>query len=218
MDNTWLTYQQLIEEVRKLCLAKRSGTLFCSTADHNSATIVIEYGQIVALGFNQGFKMMKGGAALAFIQTIQRCKISFTDNLVSKIDPGLPDTAGILRRLAISSSTDILQGSAVQTMSPPSGPAVRDTAANSPSSAALLLSPALLHQLRIIVQEEAHSAFGPIAILLCEEHFAHAGQLRTFTDVEQLLTALALNTGETARADTFRSRVLARLRTMPMAG
>lgn len=219
MDNPWLTPPQLAGEVRRLCTEKRSGTLFCSAEDHNSATIVIQDGQIVALGFNQGFKMTRGVTALPLIQALQKCKISFKTNMVSKTDEGLLDTASILQRLAGLQPSEPPRGNVPKSNSAKYDvprPEVNPSLSTS-GSAITLFSPDILKQLRIIVQEEASNAFGPIAVLLCEEHLAHIGQLRTFNDMERMLAAIATTTGEAGRGEAFRKRVVERLRTTRMS-
>jgi len=92
----YVTYRQLIGELRRFCEQRRTGGVFITTSDNHSVRFTLQNGTIVAVGFRN----QTGPAALASVQKIQKGRVSFSDGLPSQDpQPGLPSTPDLLTQL-----------------------------------------------------------------------------------------------------------------------
>src|SRR5215475_3433543 len=92
----YVTYRQLIGELRRFCEQRRTGGVFITTSDNHSVRFTLQNGTIVAVGFRN----QTGPAALASVQKIQKGRVSFSDGLPPQDpQPGLPSTPDLLTQL-----------------------------------------------------------------------------------------------------------------------
>ncbi len=180
MTEAWFTYQQLTDELRILCAAKRSGTLFCTTSDARSVRFSLQNGLIVSVKFRN----IGGVAALSHIQTIQQCRFKFQDNLNLDQDPDLPSTPELLQLL------------------------IGDDKSQSPPTATDFLPS--LSELHAIIEQEAADLFGPVAGLICAEQFTVMPRLKDTDDLRTLLTNITVAIGENTKTATLIEQVFSK--------
>jgi hypothetical protein len=83
------SYDDLVAELRKLGLERRTGTLFVATADNESGQIGIRDGLIV----HARFRRKTGIEAAYVLRKIDRARFSFTKDFVETLDPSLSSSA-----------------------------------------------------------------------------------------------------------------------------
>lgn len=91
------SYDELIAELRRLGIERRTGTLFIATADNESGQIGMRDGLIV----HARFRRKTGLEAAYMLRKIGKARFSFTKDFVEATDPSL--TAGAV----ISVLTDV---------------------------------------------------------------------------------------------------------------
>jgi hypothetical protein len=196
---------QLIAELRSLCAAKRTGTLFIITIENHPAQVVLRDGEIVGLSY----RLNRGPDALAPLKAFAAARYRFQQESVSSTDPRLPPTAEVLAVLGAESR------SAPDRPPAPSTTASR-TAAVAPPPAdtrpAIGSSPDIseaVDRLRLLIERELAEFLGPMAGLICGEHLADpsAGS----QEVAKLLEAIAKEIGDPAKEAQFKQRVLSQL-------
>ena len=92
-----LNYDALIQEVRRLCLEARTGTIFIATSENHAVRIVIQRGAIthvVARG-------QAGMAAMAPIKEISGGRLTYSEGAIDAGKPqSLPTTSELLAMLS----------------------------------------------------------------------------------------------------------------------
>jgi hypothetical protein len=177
---------RLIDALRSLCAAQRSGTLFIITAENHAAQVVLREGSIVGLSH----RLLRGLAALPPMRLFAAGRYRFVEEPVDRADPGLPSTVDVLALLTPEPSGSV----APQPMIPT--PAMRQ-----PPSA-----------IRSLIEPDLTEILGPIAGLVCQEHLAHAPDLTSPEDVARMVDAIAKEIGDPAKEAHFRQRVLSKLK------
>ena len=71
-------------------------------------------------------------------------------------------------------------------------------------------TPQLPETVRLLIERELAEVLGPIAGLICQEHFAHAGHLDSPNDLVPLLEAIAIEIGDPTKAAGFKHEVLSK--------
>lgn len=181
MDNyNFTSFQAFVDLLRQLCEEKRSGTLFAATDANRMARIDLSAGQINAINFMH----KKGSAALSLLPLIQVGRARFSDGVHSD-PPGpasdLPATEDILSHL-------------LKAQAPPTS----ERRAQSPSFT-------LDSQMREVLETLMADYIGPVASVICEEHFESADSMQA------LLSALASEIGDSEQATRFMADARARL-------
>lgn len=157
--------EQIRSQLLTLCQQNCTGTLFGVTEQNESLVITLKDGDIIGLSLRN----VVGAAALPLVQAASCHKARFTNNRVMRVDADLPKTAEILEKLGVNLSVE--------------------TASIKPSSPNNIRS-INTEQIRGIVKEATKKLFGPIAMLLIEEHFATNEPL-TLQELRQRLQAIA---------------------------
>ena len=94
----FLTYPELIGEVRRLCAQRQTGCVFITTSDNHSVRFALQGGTIVAVAFRQ----RTGPDALTSIRRISKGRLQFSDTAPSQ-EPQ-PGISGPNARLGAFSS------------------------------------------------------------------------------------------------------------------
>ena len=195
-----MSYRERMTKLGALCASKRTGTMFIATTDNHAARIGLRQGDIVSLVF----RAQRGLEALDHIRKITAGRFSFSDAVLDKAaHADLPHTADLLA-LMIGEESPL----------PPPAPAPRLAAARR-SPAAASTPPVEYPQLakaRAVIESELTEFVGPIAPLLCREHFARAATAGPPWDWRELVEAVAREIGDSAKEERFKQHVLARLR------
>jgi hypothetical protein len=195
-----MPYRQLMTELRALCAAERTGTMFVATTDNHSARIGLRKGGIVSLVF----RTQRGFEAVEHIRKITGGRFSFSDAVVDK-EPhaDLPQTSELLALLLGDESPLPPVASA-----PPVAVAPRTSA---PAAAQPVNDP-LLARAQAVIESELTEFVGPIAPLLCREHLARAAAAGPPWDWGELVEAVAHEIDDPAKEGRFKQQALSRLR------
>lgn len=178
-----LSYPEVLDRLRTVCAAGRSGTLFLATDDNRSARVAIVEGRIVAVVFQE----MRGTSAVARLRQIGAARCSFSEGVVavSGPDTSLPRTEDILRAL-----------SAVR--------AGRPVAATSSIGIPVAA-------VRDAIEAEATEFLGPLAPAVCAEYFESATDLSARSGLLAVLEGIAGELGDLQKGELFKKGILARL-------
>ncbi len=181
MAQEFIPFSQIIFELTKLCNTKATGTFFVVTKAKKSAQIAIENGEIVFIYFSN----KRGQDALELMSTIKAGKFRFQLGSVTTRRSVLPPTKSILQALGEMVGQSPME---METLQPISGS-----------------SSSLSQEQKNILEECLAEYVGPIAAIICEDHFSMNVDFSTTID---LLTA------EISSADQktqFRKKVLAQI-------
>jgi len=182
-DDT-LSYDALIQEVRRLCLETRTGTIFIATSENHSVRIVIQRGAIthvIARG-------QAGMAALAPIKEISGGRLTYSEGAIDAGKPqSLPPTSELLAMLSGEDPTSSV--GAVTT--------------------ALLTH---LQQSRGIIEAELTEYLGPMAAMVCDEMVARIRQGKGPTTLAAAIDHLAGELSDPTKASRFKDGVRERLK------
>ena len=92
-----LDYDQLISELERLCVERRTGTLFITTWDNRSARFVISNGEILSCSYS----IKRGRDAIPLLRGMKAGSYKFAEEMFSSMDEApLPPTAELLADLA----------------------------------------------------------------------------------------------------------------------
>ena len=144
-----LSLPAIVEYLRTLCEAQRTGTLFITHNNHLLAQIGLDKGAIVFL-FSQG---RQGMNAVPIISAVTNGNISFKEGTVPSLRTTLAPTAEILRELEKT---------------------VHDAAIGDPRSS---LNRPLTDTAKLVLEETLKEFIGPIASLICADHFSKSANL-----------------------------------------
>ena len=199
-----ISFGELVKELSALCAARRTGTMFIATTDNQSARIGLREGAIVSVVF----RTRRGLDAADHLRTITGGRFSFSDAIVDRVSSNdLPPTSALLALLAGEASPLPPIQSAAAPLSAPR-PAPPPAAPATPAAARAALSRA-----QSTVEAELMEFVGPIAPVLCREHFARAASAGPPFDWPAIVDAIAREIGDRAKEERFKQQVLARLTT-----
>lgn len=180
MTTETMSQPQFVQEVQHRCANKESGSLIAQTGG-TLATITLEDGEIVALGF----RILKGHEALEQFRTLGESKVSFRPNMLRERQPDLPTTDEIIYLLGETSATEsVLTTRSGQTMTQPE-----------------------LHQ---YIEQEATTVLGPASQMLCAEYFDQHPSLIDANDIRQAVIAIVGSVAGT-EAETMANNVIKKL-------
>lgn len=179
-----LSYRQLMTELRRFCAEKRTGTMFITTTENQSARFVLRQGNIISMWFR-----LKGGVeALPFIKRIENGWFSFTADVVDHGDhPVLPPTRELLTSLT---------GESIPLGSPHS---------SSP------INTLQLDRAQKAVESELAEFLGPMASVICREYLLGEAELGQPPDITKMIEAISKEVGDPVKEVRFKQRVLAKL-------
>ncbi|MGH7385143.1 MAG: hypothetical protein ACREKG_08155 [Candidatus Rokuibacteriota bacterium] len=181
-DPDLLRHDQLIVELRALCAARRSGTMFIITTENHAAQFVLRDGDIVGLTY----RLMRGPDAIPGMKSFPGGRYRFQDETVERTDPRLPATPDLLALLISEDAA---------AMEPP--PAQPTTGA-----------PAVPDHVRLLIERELAEFLGPMAGLICQEHLAQGANLGSAKEVSKLVETIAKEIGDPAKEARFKQRLL----------
>lgn len=152
-------FPRIVEHVKELCAQGRTGTLFLVSEDNRMALMRFEAGAIVTIVHRN----RRGLEALAAVCEIKSAKLRFDVASVAPIDT---------HDLATKDILDHLEKVARQMPSPAASPDIPRPASFSP-------------EVKLAVQKIMMKYVGPMAEIVCDEHFSVA------TDARMLARLLA---------------------------
>ena len=179
---TFEDYSAFVALLRQFSHQKRSGMLFAATDANQMARIEFQRGNISDVSFMH----KRGSMALTLLTRIHAGKARFSEGVLSEANAP---------REPLAHTEDILD--------------YLDKAQPLPAPAASRVEKypgtALTPAHREVLEEMLAEHIGPVAGVICEEHFASAA------DLDSALTALAAEIGDREHAERFVAQVQARL-------
>ena len=159
--------------------------MFIITGENHAAQFVLREGEIVALTY----RLLRGPDALPSMSSFTAGRYRFQDETMDRTDPGLPQTADLL---ALLSAEPAGKTAAAPTDAPPT--------AKIPDS------------LRLLIERELAEFLGPMASLICEEHFEQVSHPGSPMSLTRLVEAIAQEIRDPAKEADFKRRVLSSLK------
>ena len=179
------SYDELVSEIRKLGLERRTGTLFVVTVDNESGQIGLRDGLIVHVRFRR-----KIGVDAAYVlRKIDKMRFSFTRDFVETTDPGLSSAA------VLAALTDVEVSAIGWHQAPPPHPPQH--------------SPGAQEAVRRVLTEALTEYVGPLAAVVVRDHLREAQ--RVGREPADVVDALARGIDDQASASAFRRQAAAGL-------
>ncbi len=157
MTQDYIPFQEIVTELRKLCSAMVTGTMFIATMANRSAQVMLDKGEIVFVYFFN----KRGEEALEMMSSINAGRYRFQEGAVSRRSP-LPSTDSILKFLGSGQKT-ANKTVAVHVEQPETGTG-------------------LSQKQKEVVESCLAVCIGPMAAILCEDHLVDAVDLNTVID------------------------------------
>lgn len=177
----------LLQELQQTINDQKTGIAFLVSRDNRSAQISFLEGTAV-YAMSQG---KKGKEAVALIAQMEIERHRFQEGVIPPTRAEMPSSEDLLRCLRAGGVTN-----------PTQGPRQRmQTAAG---TAGTTRQPAFSEQQKAAIQDVLAECIGPMAIILCEEHFA------TAQTAEEAIERLAVEL-PASQLETFRTRVQRKL-------
>ncbi len=180
-DQPFVSFNKVAAALRQLSRERRVGTLFITTADNKSATVSLLGGEIVGVSY----RVLRGRDALLLIKSIGLSRYAFSEDKVPDTDPDLPPTHEILALLGAPEPVPV----PVPAPAPP--PVPRTVGAED-------------RKIQQTLEKELVEFLGPMAKVICKEHFEKAGSLSTPAELRHLVDALAGEISDRNQAAAFR--------------
>lgn len=178
-----VTQQEFAQELQRLCSRQQTGTLIGNAAGGTLATVSLQDGVIVALGY----RIAKGREALEQLRTLGDCKMSFRATMVREPQPDLPATDEIILLLGGDPST------------PAAALSTREgTSFNQ-------------HDIQQRIEQEALTVLGPVAGMLCADYFSKQPPLHDATAIRNAVVAIASPVLSPQASEDIAARVLEKI-------
>lgn len=182
MTQDYVPFSQIVSYIGNLCKNRSTGTLFIATGDNRSAQIMLDKGEIVYIFFSS----KRGQEALSLMSTIQDARYRFQEGGSVSRRMQLPPTQTILQALASGSGQ----------ASPPK---------QSGRVEKVVFGNGLSDEQKHVLETCLADCIGPMAAIICEDHFNSAGDLHAIID------ALVLEIPSPMQVQKFRAMVNERL-------
>lgn len=150
----WTSLSKVVEFIKQLCAERRTGTLFMVSDENFMAQVLIDGGDIVSLMHRN----RRGLDALAVLGKMKYAKYRFDDAFAAPAER---------HQLTNQAIFDYLGGGATPQLASPV------SASGSPASGVLTA------EVRATVQKALMKYIGPMAEIICADHFDRAVDART---------------------------------------
>jgi hypothetical protein len=153
MTQDYIPFPEIVSELRRLCSARSTGTIFIATKANRSVQMMLDKGEIVFVYFFN----KRGEEALELMSTIRAGRYRFQEGAVTRRIP-LPSTDAILQLL--------LSGQKI----------VNQVGEQRPTG------PGLSQEQKNVLESCLAGFIGPMAGILCEDYLGDAADLKTAVD------------------------------------
>lgn len=182
-QSSLMTYKELMDELRRSCIEKRTGTLLIATVDNQLARIYLENGEITYMSYG----LKKGAEAIIPIKEITKAQIKFSQKQIGGHQgEKLPSTAEILHLLAGERRA-------------PTTAAARPT----PRSVTSDQMPGALK----VIETELVEVLGPLAIIVWSENIERIGKPTNPPQLQTLIDNLAKEIGDPSKVKHFKEQI-----------
>ena len=171
----------IVEQIRQLCTQLRTGTVFLVSDQNRMVQVHLDRGEIALLMHRN----RRGQEALQIIAGMRQARLRFDEGYVTKAEKDPLSTQAVLDYLKAAALDAPATDTALAVM-PPGG-----------AAPAIALSKELASAIQAIVTRY----IGPMAEIVCAEHFARA------TDLPGLIQGLAGEFPVQAHAERFRAEI-----------
>jgi hypothetical protein len=161
-----LPFLRVVEYLRQLCAQGRSGTLFLVSDDNRMAQVRLDKGQIASLLCRN----RRGLEALGMVRSMQHARLRFDESFMAKDENDNLSTQAIFDDLFGAVSGAAAVASAAAPAAPVPAPA---------RVPALQLTP----QVKAIVLRVMTHYIGPMAEIICDDHFDAAGNMHALVEL-----------------------------------
>jgi len=176
MTQEYIPFFEIVDELKKLCDNRNTGTLFVATKLNRSAQIMIDEGEIVYMYFYN----KRGQEALELMATIKAGTFRFQEGAVTARRGPMPETSVILQTLGKANRKGGMQVSVGGGSS-------------------------LSRREKVTLEECLAEYIGPMAAIICEDHFGSVADFTTAVDV------LAAEIPSVDQRGLFKEKVMARI-------
>lgn len=179
-----LTYAQLIDELRRACVEKRSGTMMIATQDNQLARVSLQDGEIVSINY----RLKNGREAIPLLRDIKEARVRFSQGRTAAGgDQGgsLPSTVDIMLMLS------------------------GDKAAAAPATGTV--STDQVPQALKVIEAELIEVLGPLASIVWTEHLERLGKPVAAGKLRTLVDGLAKEIGDPAKVQAFKDKIWQKL-------
>jgi hypothetical protein len=185
------SYKEIVWKLRHICDGGDTGTFSLATRENHYASISMKDGQIIGVTYRQS----KGPAALENIRKVSAGRCTFAPGILrnSEVDASLPSSKAIFEYLGIGEIKPAITARI-------NGPASNTEPSENQNGAA-----------RQAIELEATEYLGPMAAIICEEHFARVGNLHDEENMWRVLEGIAGDVGDKAKGKEFKKGVITRL-------
>lgn len=178
-----LTYGQLIDELRRACVDKRTGTMMIATQENQLARILFEDGEIVSIACG----LKRGRDAIPLLQEIKQARVKFSRGKIGSHSGALPPTAEIMRML--------------------SGETAAPAAATTTAPATAGLTADQVPKALKVIETELIEFLGPLANIVWAEHLERIGTPVGVRKLHGLVDGLAKEIGDPTKIQRFKEQV-----------
>lgn len=185
-EETYIPFRDLVNELKQLCDAGKTGVFFIATKANRSAQLMLEGGRVVFLYFFN----KRGKDGLKLMTQIKAGRFRFQEGPINAQPMDLPPTAEILEFLRAAAA-----GQAPEDISESSIPDAPPQEQSTPAPAAGGLSGEQKDKLESMLAVY----IGPMAAIICEDHLDSA------TDLDSAIEALAEEIPSEEQAAGFRT-------------
>jgi hypothetical protein len=160
-------FQRVVDYLKQLCAQGRSGTLFLVSDDNRMAQVRLDNGQIASLLCRN----RRGLEALGILRNMQHARLRFDESFMAKDENDNLSTQAIFDNLS-----GVASGGAASAAPAAKAAAPKPAAAGEPG---LALTP----ELKATIQRVMTQYIGPMAEIVCEDHFEQAGNMRALVQL-----------------------------------
>lgn len=182
-QSTLLDYPQLVEELRRACVEKRTGTMLIVTHDNQLARILLHEGEILSISY----RLKNGREAVSLLKEITQARVKFSHGKAGgdQVNSGLPATDEIMHMLG----------------------GTKGAASATPVRTAGTVSADQVPKALKIIETELIEFLGPLANFVWTEHVERAGQPVTANKLRALVDGLAKEIGDPTKVQLFKEKV-----------
>lgn len=185
----YIPLAEIVSKLKVLCADGKTGVMYITSRENQSAQLMLDNGEIVFIYFFN----KRGRDALRPLAEIDSGRFRFQEGSSSSLRTELPRTEDILRYLTAAAGLDPVNGLVTE---------LSDTAnVDDRKVHAAVLS----KEHKQILEERLAGYIGPMAAIICEDHFDSAG------DIETIIGLLASEIPTQGQAESFKKEMIGTL-------
>jgi hypothetical protein len=181
-----MSYAQVMDELRRACVEKKSGTMMLATADNQLARISLHDGEVVSINY----RLKHGRDAIPLLKEIKQARVKFTHGK-GGMDPAAGGTG------ALPPTSDIMRMLNAEGAAPAAAPA---------PTAGTVSTDQVPKALKVI-ESELIEVLGPLANIVWGEHLDKLGKPVLASKLRGFVDGLAKEIGDPTKVQAFKDKV-----------